>query len=85
MWQSLVGIADGGITGVGVGASRAKWGYLPLAHSDFIFAIIAEELGLVGVVAVLGSFLLLAFFGVQMRSPPLIDSACCSPVASLPG
>ena len=66
MWQSLVGIADGGITGVGVGASRAKWGYLPLAHSDFIFAIIAEELGLVGVVAVLGSFLLLAFFGVQI-------------------
>ena len=66
VWQSLVGIADGGITGVGVGASRAKWGYLPLAHSDFIFAIIAEELGLVGVVAVLGSFLLLAFFGVQI-------------------
>jgi cell division protein FtsW len=66
VWQSLVGIADGGITGVGVGASRAKWGYLPLAHSDFIFAIIAEELGLIGVVAVLGSFLLLAFFGVQI-------------------
>jgi cell division protein FtsW len=66
VWQSHVGIADGGITGVGVGASRAKWGYLPLAHSDFIFAIIAEELGLVGVVAVLGSFLLLAFFGVQI-------------------
>ena len=66
VWQSLIGIADGGITGVGVGASRAKWGYLPLAHSDFIFAIIAEELGLVGVVAVLGAFVLLAFFGVQI-------------------
>ncbi|MGD9702071.1 MAG: putative lipid II flippase FtsW [Acidimicrobiia bacterium] len=66
VWQSLVGIADGGITGVGVGASRAKWGYLPLAHSDFIFAIIAEELGLIGVVAVLGAFLLLAFFGIQI-------------------
>jgi len=66
VWQSLVGIADGGITGVGIGASRAKWGYLPLAHSDFIFAIIAEELGLIGVVAVLGAFLLIAFFGVQI-------------------
>ena len=66
VWQSLIGIADGGITGVGVGASRAKWGYLPLAHSDFIFAIIAEELGLIGVVAVLGAFVLLAFFGVQI-------------------
>lgn len=66
VWQSLVGIADGGVTGVGIGASRAKWGYLPLAHSDFIFAIIAEELGLVGVVAVLGAFLLVAFFGVQI-------------------
>jgi cell division protein FtsW len=66
VWQSLVGIADGGLTGVGVGASRAKWGYLPLAHSDFIFAIVAEELGLLGVIAVLGSFLLLAFFGIQV-------------------
>ena len=55
-----------GSPGVGIGASRAKWGYLPLAHSDFIFAIIAEELGLIGVVAVLGSFLLLAFFGIQV-------------------
>lgn len=64
--QGLIGIADGGLWGAGIGASRAKWGYLPLAHSDFIFAIIAEELGLVGVVAVLGSFLLLAFFGVQV-------------------
>jgi cell division protein FtsW len=66
VWQSLVGIADGGVTGVGIGASRAKWGYLPLAHSDFIFAIIAEELGLIGVVAVIGAFLVLAFFGIQV-------------------
>jgi cell division protein FtsW len=39
---------------------------LPLAHSDFIFAVIAEELGLVGVVAVLGGFLVLTFCGVQV-------------------
>jgi cell division protein FtsW len=66
VFQGLIGIADGGLSGVGIGASRAKWGYLPLAHSDFIFAIVAEELGLIGVVAVLGSFLLLAFFGIQV-------------------
>ncbi|MEZ5216736.1 MAG: putative lipid II flippase FtsW, partial [Ilumatobacteraceae bacterium] len=64
--QGLIGIADGGLTGVGIGASHSKWGYLPLAHSDFIFAIVAEELGLIGVIAVIGSFLLLAFLGVQV-------------------
>jgi cell division protein FtsW len=62
----MLSIANGGPTGVGVGAGSGKWGYVPLAHSDFIFAIVAEELGLVGVVAVLGGFLLLTFFGVQV-------------------
>ncbi len=66
VWQSLIGISDGGITGAGIGAGRAKWGRLPLAHSDFIFAVVAEELGLVGVVAVMGCFLLFAYFGVQI-------------------
>jgi cell division protein FtsW len=40
-------------------------GFLPLAQSDFIFAVVAEELGLIGVVAVLGGFIVLAFGGVQ--------------------
>jgi len=66
VWQSLIGIASGGVTGAGLGASKAKWGYLPEAHTDFIFAIIAEELGLVGVVVVVSLFLLLGFFGVQV-------------------
>ena len=66
VWQALVGISDGGVTGVGFGASRAKWGRLPLAHSDFIFAIVAEELGLIGVVAILGCYLVFAFFGLKI-------------------
>jgi cell division protein FtsW len=49
-----------------VGSGPSKWGYLPLAHSDFIFAVIGEELGLVGVVAVIGGFVLLTYFGIQV-------------------
>lgn len=66
VYQSILSIANGGPTGAGVGAGTGKWGYVPLAHSDFIFAIIAEELGLIGAVAVLGGFMLLTFFGVQV-------------------
>jgi cell division protein FtsW len=64
--QSLVGVASGGLFGSGLGASRAKWGYLPYAHSDFIFAIIGEELGLVGSTVVVGLFVLLAIVGVRI-------------------
>lgn len=52
--QSLIAIGSGGTTGVGLGASRQKWMFLPNAHTDFIYAVIGEELGLVGSVIVLG-------------------------------
>jgi len=64
--QSLVGMASGGLFGVGLGASRAKYGFLPEANTDFIFAIIAEELGLVGAAVVIGLFVALAYFGVRV-------------------
>jgi cell division protein FtsW len=64
--QSLVGLASGGIAGTGLGASRAKWGFLPYAHTDFIFAIIGEELGLVGATVVVGLYVLLAIIGVRV-------------------
>ena len=60
-WQpahSLLGLASGGIFGVGLGGSRQKWGNLAEAHTDFIFAVIGEELGLLGTLLVL--FLLAA-------------------------
>ena len=63
--QSLVGIASGGLTGVGLGQSRAKWGFLPYAHTDFIFAIIGEELGLLGAVGVVGLFVALCILGAK--------------------
>jgi cell division protein FtsW len=64
--QSLVGLASGGFAGTGLGASRAKWGFLPYAHSDFIFAIIGEELGLVGAIVVVGLFGLLGVIGIRI-------------------
>ncbi|NYD84452.1 FtsW/RodA/SpoVE family cell cycle protein, partial [Cellulomonas oligotrophica] len=54
------GLATGGFGGLGLGESREKWSYLPAAHNDFIFAILGEELGLVGTLLVLVLFALLA-------------------------
>ncbi|WP_366246679.1 putative lipid II flippase FtsW [Cellulosimicrobium cellulans] len=61
-YQSLHGLwalGTGGLTGVGLGASREKWSYLPEAHNDYIFAVIGEELGLLGSLLVLGLFVVL--------------------------
>jgi cell division protein FtsW len=63
--QSQVSLASGGWFGVGLGASRAKWGFLPYAHTDFIFAIIGEELGLVGAMLVIALFVGLGILGVR--------------------
>ena len=64
-YQGYLSMASGGLTGSGIGGSNGKLGYLPYAHSDFIFAVIADELGLVGTIAVIGGFLLLVALGVQ--------------------
>jgi cell division protein FtsW len=63
--QANVGLADGGLTGLGLGQSKAKWGYLPFAHTDFVFAIIGEELGLIGALATVALFVAIAFLGVR--------------------
>jgi cell division protein FtsW len=64
-YQGFLSMASGGITGSGIGGSNGKLGYLPYAHSDFIFAVIADELGLIGTIAVIGGFVMLVGLGVQ--------------------
>jgi cell division protein FtsW len=68
-WQAIHGkyaLGSGGIFGVGLGASREKWGYVPESTSDFIFAIIGEELGLVGTLCVTVLYGGLAFAGLRI-------------------
>jgi len=64
--QALMALALGGVTGLGLGASRAKFLYLPAPSTDFIFAIIGEEWGLVGTLAVLALFLVIAYQGYRI-------------------
>jgi cell division protein FtsW len=63
--QSLLALTRGGWTGVGLGAGRAKWRFLPAAHTDFIFAVIGEELGVLGCALVVGLFAVIAVIGVR--------------------
>lgn len=66
LWQSQIGFASGGVWGNGPGNSRAKWGYLPQADTDFILAVIGEELGLIGSLVVLGAFAAFLLAGVRI-------------------
>ena len=64
--QSLIALGSGSITGVGLGNSVQKYSYLPEAHTDFIFAILGEEFGLVGTTIVLLLFFLFTLFGIRV-------------------
>jgi len=81
-WQpahSLLGLASGGLFGVGLGGSRQKWGNLPEAHTDFIFSVIGEELGLVGTLGVLILFatLIYSIFRIALRAQdPMTRFSC---------
>lgn len=66
--HSLMAFASGRFFGVGLGASRQKWGTLPEAHTDFILSVIGEELGLFGTVVILGLFALLAYAGIRIST-----------------
>lgn len=82
-WQqahSIMGLASGGPLGTGLGSSKQKWGNLPEAHTDFIFSVIGEELGLLGTLAVLALFalLILGIFRVALRASNSFDRYVCS-------
>jgi len=64
--QSLLALGSGGIFGLGLGASRQKFFYLPEQYTDFIYAILGEELGMLGALTVLGLFVFFAFRAVRI-------------------
>jgi cell division protein FtsW len=66
--QSLIAIGNGGIEGLGLGASRAKFFYIPESHTDGVFAIVGEELGLIATASVLFLFMVLMFRGYQVAN-----------------
>ena len=74
--QSLLAIGSGGLWGRGLGQSRQKYLWVPEPHNDFIFAIVAEELGLIGAVCILIAFCILIWRGVSiaMRAPDRFGS-----------
>lgn len=83
--QSLYAIGSGGLFGRGLGRSMQKFLYLPFPHNDFIFSVIAEELGFVGVVAVLSLFMIFIWRGVKvaMCAPDIGGSLVAIGITSL--
>jgi cell division protein FtsW len=64
--QALLAFGTGGLKGVGLGLSRQKFFYLPEAHTDFIFAIVGEEVGLLGTLAVVAAFVIILYAGIRI-------------------
>lgn len=83
--QSLLALGSGGVLGVGLGGSRQKFFYLPERHTDFIFAIIGEELGLLGTGAVVLLFALFAYRGyrVARRAPDAFSSLLAAGITTM--
>ncbi len=83
--QSLIAIGSGGITGVGFGEGRQKFGFLPEPHNDFIFGMVGEEWGLLGVVALAGLYatLVLVGFRIAARAPDLFGQLLAVGITSL--
>jgi cell division protein FtsW len=82
--HSQLALSTGGWWGLGLGASRQKWGTLPEAHTDFVFAVIGEELGLVGTLSVIVLFGLLTYGGLRIasRSPDMFTRLAAAGVTA---
>jgi len=83
--QSLLAIGSGGLFGLGLGKSKQKFSYLPEHHTDFIFAILCEELGFLGGVTVLLLYLVIAWRGLRiaMRAPDLYGTLLAIGITSM--
>lgn len=83
--QSLVALGSGGLTGVGFGEGRQKFGFLPEAHNDFIFAMVGEEWGLLGVVFLVTLYLAIVLVGFRIasRAPDLFGELLAIGVTNL--
>ena len=82
--QSLYGLASGGFFGVGIGHSIEKYGWLPEAHTDFIFAILGEETGLIGTTLVMVGFLIFGIRGYRaaLRAPDTFGMALAASITT---
>ena len=85
--QSLYAIGSGGLFGVGLGNSTQKYLYLPEAHNDFIFSIIAEELGFVGCIVVIAMFAVFIWRGIiiAMKAPDMFSSLLAAGITTMVG
>ena len=85
--QGLYAIGSGGLFGVGLGQSKQKYLYIPEPHNDFIFAIIAEELGFIGCLAVITLFAIFVWRGIltAMKAPDSFGSLLAVGITSLVG
>ena len=83
--QSWIALSSGGVFGLGLAQSRQKFFYLPEAHTDFIFSIIGEELGLIGTLAILALFLVLVIAGMRIawKAPDLYGNLLASGIVAL--
>ena len=83
--QSLLSIGSGGLSGLGLGASRQKYLFLPEEHNDFIFSVIAEELGFIGCALILALFALLILRGywIALRCPDRFSFLVCAGITTL--
>ena len=85
--QSLIAFGSGGLFGMGLGMGRQKYAFLPYPESDFIFAVVGEDLGYVGCVAILGAFAAFLFFGlrVAIRCPDRFGSMLAGGITCMIG
>lgn len=83
--QSLLAIGSGGLVGLGLGKSRQKFSYLPEHHTDFIFAVLAEELGFLGTFSVIILFFIIAWRGLRiaMQAPDLYGTLLAIGITSM--